>query len=109
GVAYCDVTLPSFLTWAELRQGNSLVIGGSSTTRSLLRSLVQRHQVDPPRITVAYRGEGRVNLVRDLRRVLGEHGRLRVQRYDEGRGLNAMSRAEFLFLCCAMRGATLKP
>ena len=95
---YSDVALPSFVDWNDIRQGSIVVIGGSSTTRSLLKTLVKRQNVKPSQIVVVYRGDGRHSLVRELRQLLGNHSRLRVNRYDDPVVLDAVKQADYVFI-----------
>lgn len=95
---YSDVALPSFVDWNDIRRGSIVVIGGSSTTRSLLKTLVRRQNVKPCQIVVVYRGDGRHSLVRELRQLLGNHSRLRVNRYDDPTVLDAVKQADYVFI-----------
>jgi ferrochelatase len=97
-VSFAEVAIPALLTWDEIRRGRIVVLGGSSTSRSLLRSMVQRQGVDPGRIVVAYRGEGRQGLVRELRQLMGDSPRLRIDRYDDPAVLRAIGEATHVFI-----------
>jgi ferrochelatase len=97
-VSFGEVAIPSLLDWEEIRRGRIVVIGGSSTSRSLLRSMVQQHGIAPGQITVVYRGEARQGLVRELRQLLGDSPRIRIDRYDDSTVLEAIARATHVFI-----------
>lgn len=97
-VSFGEVAIPSLLDWEEIRRGRIVVIGGSSTSRSLLRSMVQQHGIAPGQITVVYRGEARQGLVRELRQLLGDSPRIRIDRYDDPAVLQAVGRATHVFI-----------
>jgi glutamyl-tRNA reductase len=97
-VSFGEVAIPSLLDWEEIRRGRIVVIGGSSTSRSLLRSMVQQQGIAPGQITVVYRGEARQGLVRELRQMLGDSPRIRIDRYDDPAVLQAIGRSTHVFI-----------
>lgn len=76
---------------------DGLLIGGSTTCRQLLRLLTKDGQLHGDRLTFAYRGAGRKELVKYIRRVAPHVQRLRVDRYDDPRVLEGIAHADVVF------------
>lgn len=75
-----------------------LVVGGSTTSCSVLRYLIDAG-VAPANITLAYRGEGRRRLVQQVREIAGEAlKRLRLGSYDTPELHGAARDADFILL-----------
>ena len=75
--------------------GHVLVIGGSTTSRQILKTMAGR----PGRpITFVYRGVGRKDLVRFVQNTVPAADRICVQTYDDERLLDAISEADTVVL-----------
>ena len=85
-----------------------VVIGGSTTSRAMLRLLVDDLDVPQKNLTVIYRGEGRERLVKVLRKIIGHGRRLRVDDYGDPAVAAALAEADFLFLGIDRRGPILQ-
>jgi glutamyl-tRNA reductase len=95
---YTHVALDGVLSNQPLAGKRCLVIGGSTTSCSVLRYLVERG-VAPDRLTIAYRGEGRRRLVQQVRQIAGEGAtRLRLGAYDAPELRTALCNADLVFL-----------
>ena len=57
------------------------LVGGSTTTRAVLRVLVDHYKVPQANISVVYRGGNRRNTVREIRRIAPQSRRLLVDEY----------------------------
>lgn len=80
----------------DLRDQKILVIGGSTTSRSILSALTGRFDVSTRQLTLAYRGHsgGQIKL---LRKSIGNGKRLRVGSYAEPAVLKAIADADIVF------------
>ena len=74
-----------------------LVVGGSTTSRSVLTTLIEQFDVPSRQLTLAYRGHsgGQIKL---LRKAIGGGRRIRVQTYGEPQVLRAIADADVVFL-----------
>lgn len=77
----------------ELRH---VVIGGSTTSRSVLEALRDEHAVPEARLTVVYRDHH--GQMKELRAALGSGKRLRVHAYTDERVLSAIANADVVYL-----------
>ena len=84
-----------------------VVVGGSTTSRGMLRLLVDDLDVPQKNLTVIYRGKGRERLVKVLRKIIGHGKRLRVDDYSDPAVAAALADADFLFLGIDRRGPIL--
>lgn len=72
-----------------------VVIGGSTTSRSILSTLAEEHDVPHRQMTLVYRDHH--GQMRQLRAALGGGRRVRVHAYDEESVLRAIANADFVF------------
>ena len=75
--------------------GHLLVIGGSTTSRQILKTVANRSGAP---VTFVYRGVGRKDLVRFVQNTVPTADRICVQTYDDERILDAMSEADTVVL-----------
>lgn len=78
-----------------LDRSRHVVIGGSTTSRSILTTLVEEHGVPHRQLTLAYRDHH--GQMRQLRAALGSGRRLRVHAYSEDAVRRAIADADFVF------------
>lgn len=95
------------LTWNP-SETDGVIIGGSTTSRQLLRIIVEGRAIDTDRLTFAYRGTARKDLVKFIRRVAPHARRLRVDRYDDNEVVRAVVEADVVFLGIDSREPVLK-
>ena len=92
---YCYAALSRIveLTGFDPGQARHLVIGGSTTSRSVLSTLIQRFDVPTRQLALAYRGHsgGQIKL---LRKAIGGGRRIRVHSYTEPQVLRALADAD---------------
>lgn len=96
GIGYCAAALSSILgdTSEAVVRGRHIVIGGSTTSRSILHALSQRFRVPQDQLTVVYRDHhGQMKL---LRKAVGSGTRLRVHSYSEPAVTKAIADADFV-------------
>ena len=67
----------------NVRDCRILVIGGSTTSASVLRMLTDRFQVPSRQLTLVYRGHKKGGQIKLLRRAIGHGRRIRVQSYRD--------------------------
>jgi glutamyl-tRNA reductase len=72
-----------------------LVIGGSTTSRAILSTLVEEHAVPHRQLTLVYRDHH--GQMRQLRAALGSGRRIRVHAYGEESVLRAIADADFVY------------
>ena len=78
----------------DLRDSRILVIGGSTTSASVLRTLTDRFQVPSRQLTLVYRGHKKGGQIKILRRAIGHGQRIRVQTYRDAAVERAISEAD---------------
>jgi glutamyl-tRNA reductase len=106
---YCRAALgqlrdPQQVSWDRCTH---VVIGGSTTSRSIINTLVDVYQVPQPQITLVYRGHhGQWKL---LRAALGDGRRLRVQAYTDAEILQAVAAADVVYFGLDVAGPVLEP
>ena len=93
--SYCFAALSQVVraTGLELADCRCLVIGGSSTSRSVLSSLIEGFEVPSRRLALAYRGHGG-GQIRLLRKAIRDGRRIRVQSYGEAQVIQAIGDAD---------------
>jgi glutamyl-tRNA reductase len=72
-----------------------VVIGGSTTSRSVLSALIEQYRVPPRQVTAVYRDHH--GQMKQLRAALGNGKRLRVHSYHDERVLRAIADADVVF------------
>ncbi|MFC1530509.1 ferrochelatase [Gemmatimonadota bacterium] len=95
--SYCHTALTGVEQESTVRMdlGNHVVIGGSTTSHSILRTLAGEYSVHGRRKTVVYRcHHGQMKL---LRSALGDGRRLRVHAYSEESVIDAITGADFVY------------
>ena len=95
--SYCHTALTGIERESAVRMdlGNHVVIGGSTTSHSILRTLAEEYGVHGRRKTVVYRcHHGQMKL---LRNALGDGRRLRVHAYSEESVIEAIAEADFVY------------
>jgi glutamyl-tRNA reductase len=75
-----------------------IIIGGSTTSRQLLRIIAADRAANTDRLTFVYRGTARKDLVKFIRRIAPHVRRLRVDRYDDAEVVGAITHADTIFL-----------
>ena len=95
------------LSWNP-SETDAMILGGSTTSRQLLRLMVEGRAVDADRLTFVYRGTARKDLVKYIRRVAPHARRLRVDRYDDPEVIKAIAEADVLFLGLDSREPVLR-
>jgi protoporphyrin/coproporphyrin ferrochelatase len=95
---YCYAALQQIEGQLPLRLANArhVVIGGSTTSRSILETLYDQFGVKEPSVTFVYRTHQGGNM-KLLRKAVRHGRRLRVQRYDDPAVLAAITDADVLF------------
>ncbi|MCH7870822.1 MAG: ferrochelatase [Planctomycetes bacterium] len=78
----------------DLRDSRILVIGGSTTSASVLRTLTDRFQVPSRQLTLVYRGHKKGGQIKILRRAIGHGRRIRVQTYQDDAVAKAIHEAD---------------
>jgi glutamyl-tRNA reductase len=97
--SYPAVALQRVIDWQALPGKRIVIVGGSTTARTLLHHLVHDHKLPTQHIKMIYRGEARHSLVKELRQILGDAGRLRVNRYDDPAVLDLVAACDVAFYC----------
>lgn len=102
---YCDIALRRLSsTLAEpVANGRCLVIGGSTTSASLLESLQERFTPIQESLTLVYRGHRKGRLARRLRSAVGKGRMLTVEQYTDQAVLDAALDADVIFLAIDQR------
>jgi glutamyl-tRNA reductase len=72
-----------------------VVIGGSTTSRSVLSALIEQYRVPPKQVTAVYRDHH--GQMKQMRAALGNGKRLRVHSYLDERVLRAIADADVVF------------
>jgi len=99
GTGYCHAALNELAAtvrppWSECK---CVVIGASTTSWSILRTLVDRFGVPQEQLTVVYRGGGRHRMVKMLRQASGRGRRVLVRQYAERATIDAIAGADVVF------------
>ncbi len=95
--SYCQTALTGVEQESAVRMdlGHHVVIGGSTTSHSILKTLAGEYSVHGRRKTVIYRcHHGQMKL---LRSALGDGRRLRVHAYSEESVIGAIAEADFVY------------
>jgi len=94
---YCAAALTRVceVDGVRLDRFQHVVIGGSTTSRSILATLVEEHAVPHRQMTLVYRDHH--GQLRQLRAALGSGRKLRVHAYGEDAVLRAIADADFVF------------
>lgn len=95
------------LSWNPT-ETDAMILGGSTTSRQLLRIMVEGRVIDTDRLTFVYRGTARKDLVKFIRRIAPHARRLRVDRYDDNEVIKALADADVLFLGVDSRDPVLR-
>jgi ferrochelatase len=80
----------------DLADCRCVIIGGSSTSRSVLANLIDRFDVPSRELTLVYRGHGG-GQIKLLRKAVRNGRRIRVQSYAEPQVLKAIAEADVVF------------
>lgn len=96
---YCFASVSRIVASAglDLANSNIVVIGGSTTSCGVLRTLVGRFEVRTRQLTLLYRGHKRGGNIKMLRKAIGNGRRVRVQSYGEPRVARAIADADVVF------------
>ena len=78
----------------DLRSSRILVIGGSTTSASVLGTLTHEFQVPSRQLTLIYRGHKKGGQIKILRRAIGHGQRIRVQSYQDAAVERVISEAD---------------
>ena len=94
---YCAAALTRIceVDGVRLDRFQHVVIGGSTTTRSILTTLTAEHDVPPRQLTLVYRDHH--GQLRQLRAALGSGRKIRVHDYGEDAVLRAIAEADFVY------------
>lgn len=97
---YCYAALCNLIDKeiCKVKHSQIVVIGGSTTSRSILQILVERFDVPSENLTLIYRGGGRRRLMKLLRRVIGRGRQLLVHKYHEPAVASAIANADVVLL-----------
>lgn len=97
---YCYAALYDFLKKLNCTQNKPqcVVIGGSTTSRSILQVLIEHFEISSENLTLIYRGGGRQRLVKLLRQAIGQGRRILVNKYCEPEVSRAIAQADIVFL-----------
>ena len=100
GCGYCFAALRDLVEsiGPPLPEAQCLVIGGSTTSRSILHTLIEQFGVPSLQLTLIYRGEGRHHLIKLLRKAIGQGRRMLVHKYSEPAVTEAIAHADVVFL-----------
>jgi len=82
------------IDWPNCR---AVVIGGSTTSAGILRTLIEQFNVPSRQITLIYRGHKKGGQIKMLRKAIGGGRRLRVQDYGEPPVIQAIADADVVF------------
>jgi len=94
---YCFAALSQIVRTSglDLAAARIVVIGGSTTSRSVLATLAERFEVPRRRMTLVYRGHSG-NHLKLLRKAIGSGKRLRVQSYSDRPAIEAIAEADIV-------------
>ncbi len=93
---YCHAALSRIAESAKLDFASCriVVIGGSTTSASVLRTLTQRFEVPSRQLTLLYRGHKHGGHLKILRKAIGNGRRIRVSSYAEQSVIEAVAKAD---------------
>jgi ferrochelatase len=93
---YCHASISQVVRSAELDLADCrcVVIGGSTTSCSILDVLAERFGVPRRRLTLLHRGHSHGGHLKMLRRAIGNGRRVRVHKYDEESVIRAIADAD---------------
>ncbi len=96
---YCQTAIETTLgeDASALADARIVVIGGSTTSASVLRVLTDRFEVPQKQLTLIYRGHKGGGQMKLLRKAIGNGRRIRVQAYTERAVSNAIADADVVF------------
>ncbi len=97
---YTDAALAPILTEPALDFSDKriVVIGGSTTSAGVIRTLASNFDVPQRNMTLIYRGHKRGGQIKMLRRAIGSGRRLRVQSYSDQAVFDAIADADLVVL-----------
>ena len=97
---YCHAALLQVIenTGLDVAACKSVVIGGSTTSASVLRSLIGRFDVPSRQLSLVYRGHKRGGNIKLLRKAIGNGRRIRVQSYGGAQLAPAVRNADVIAL-----------
>lgn len=106
---YCPVAMQRVfadedINWDQVR---CVVIGGSTTARSILNALRERLRVPARHLTAVYRSQSRGTTLKQIREAVGAGSRLRVDNYHDPRVHKAIAQADIVFFAVDARQAIL--
>jgi len=95
---YCRIAIGRVAEEASLDLSSCriLVIGGSTTSASVCRTLIKDYDVQARQLTLMYRGHKHGGGLKQLRAAIGNGKRIRVQSYGEPRVLRALGEADLV-------------
>ena len=95
---YCHVALQQIAEAEQIDFAPSriVVIGGSTTSASVIRTLINRLGVPSRQLTLMYRGHKKGGQLKLLRRAIGSGRRIRVQTYGEESVIREIATADVL-------------
>ncbi len=93
---YCHAALSRIApkTGLEFAECQGVVIGGSTTSASVLRTLIGRFNTPSKQLTLVYRGHSKGGQLKMLRKCIGNGRRLRVGEYGEPQVAKAVAEAD---------------
>jgi glutamyl-tRNA reductase len=96
---HCFAALARIVPSLDLDKASchTVVIGGSTTSAALLRTLTERFDVPSSRLTLLYRGHKHGGQVKLLRKAIRNGRRIRVQSYSEPRVTRILAGADVVF------------
>jgi ferrochelatase len=80
----------------DWRACRAVVIGGSTTSASVLRTLIERFDMPARQLTLVYRGHKKGGQIKMLRKAIGSGRRIRVQSYSEPVVTRAIAEADLV-------------
>lgn len=97
---YCHASLSKVVESINLDLAGSrhVVIGGSTTSCSILDTLVEQYDVPRRQLTLLHRGHSQGGRLTMLRRAIGNGRRLRVQKYNEKIAVRSIADADVVFI-----------
>jgi glutamyl-tRNA reductase len=95
GYCYAALSRAAGATGVDFADGRCLVLGGSTTSRSVISALAERFEVPSRMITLVYRGHGSGQM-KLLRRAIGNGRRVRVHSYADQAVADAIADADLV-------------
>lgn len=96
------------LRWDPANKEEAVIVGGSTTSRQLLRIFTEGRPEESDKLTFVYRGTARKHLVKFVRQIAPHARRLRVDRYDDCEVVQAIGEADTIFLGIDAREPVLR-